>query len=519
MDRILLAGQSADTTMLNHVHDAGSGELVLIGNFLKIDVGGKGNLVREGLAPQLQALLRLRERKINDGMEATHEGVVDIAFKIGGQDGQAIVIFNSLQQIGNFLIGVFVVGVPYFCPFTKNGIGLVKKQDPVFVLGLIKEAGQVFLRFADIFGDDHRQVDAKDGFVGVLAEQGGRHGFSGARRAIKKGPVSWFQFFAHFPLVHQNRLVVDPIFQFFDLVEGFGVEHQVGPFQLRKQVLGRKGRTHFGYRHAAGGKEFDVFGIEHEFAAHERFAGFYRVEVQNFFFGQEVFMAEQPLIMEAFFDIISRQQKKQGFAGRKHASVRVALFFKASELGHIASVGQKLSNDGVKKIGDDVGGQARQNGIGFLGTQLVIFDKTPEGFFGIGQSNIGNRKSIPALFRFGKMTFEAKPRQFLQGQQPLRDVLIRNGHEDDYSDLLFRFHRKKRERKLPRFFGDVFSEVSSSEVSVRVDSERGGSERVPSGEDSSSAVCGSGRSLGRGSKVFSVRSSSSVSVVVVRAPA
>ena len=63
---------------------------------------------------------------------------VKIAFKVTGQDDHSIKGFDALHQVRNFLVGIAVMRIFYLGPFSKNGVGFIKKKDPVAVFGFIK---------------------------------------------------------------------------------------------------------------------------------------------------------------------------------------------------------------------------------------------------------------------------------------------------------------------------------------------------------------------------------------------
>ena len=119
-------------------------------------------------------------------LEPAREGWINVVFEVGSQDGDSAKIFNALEQVGYFLVGKAVIGTSGFGPCSEQGIGLIKKENPVLVFCLIKNFGEVLLGFAYPFGYDEREVDFVDIATGKLAEQTGGECFSGSRWAVKE---------------------------------------------------------------------------------------------------------------------------------------------------------------------------------------------------------------------------------------------------------------------------------------------------------------------------------------------
>ena len=88
---------------------------------------------------------------MNDGLKSPYKCVVNITALICGQNNHPVKCFDALKQVGHFLIGIFVVSIADVGAFPEKGIGLIKKEDPVFIFGLVKQAGKILLGFADVF--------------------------------------------------------------------------------------------------------------------------------------------------------------------------------------------------------------------------------------------------------------------------------------------------------------------------------------------------------------------------------
>ena len=76
---------------------------------------------------------------MDDSLEAPGKSIVYIAALIGGQYDQPVLAFNALQEVRDFLVGVLIMGIADVGALAEEGIGFVKKQNPVFMLGFIEE--------------------------------------------------------------------------------------------------------------------------------------------------------------------------------------------------------------------------------------------------------------------------------------------------------------------------------------------------------------------------------------------
>ena len=61
------------------------------------------------------------------------EGLVDVVPPVGGQDGDAVEGLDALEQEGDLLVGVAVVGVLGLAALAEQRVGLVEEQDPAGV--------------------------------------------------------------------------------------------------------------------------------------------------------------------------------------------------------------------------------------------------------------------------------------------------------------------------------------------------------------------------------------------------
>lgn len=57
---------------------------------------------------------------------------------IGGHDDDAVIVLDFLQEVGDFLVGILIMGILHTGSFAKEGIGLVKEKDLATELGFFK---------------------------------------------------------------------------------------------------------------------------------------------------------------------------------------------------------------------------------------------------------------------------------------------------------------------------------------------------------------------------------------------
>ena len=67
-------------------------------------------------------------REINDGLEATREGFVDVGFQVGGKNNYTRKVLDALQKVCNLLIGITIIRGVGGCSFAKECICLIKKS-------------------------------------------------------------------------------------------------------------------------------------------------------------------------------------------------------------------------------------------------------------------------------------------------------------------------------------------------------------------------------------------------------
>ena len=197
-------------------------------------------LVGEIVLPKAQPLLGIGHLEQRHRLEAAGEGFVELRAQIGGEDHDAGKILDPLQQIGHLLIGGAVVGVAGLGALAEQRIRLVEEQDPVAVLSVIEQAGEVFLGLADIFRHHLRQIDAIDRQPRQPAEQRRGHRLAGAGRPVEHAAIARLQPLVQLPAAHQPVVMADPGDDVLQVQPGRLVDHQILPVERRGDQLRRK---------------------------------------------------------------------------------------------------------------------------------------------------------------------------------------------------------------------------------------------------------------------------------------
>ena len=105
--------------------------------------------------PQLRTQILVGHREVDDGLEATGEGLIDVRTEVGGEDDCTGEILDTLEQVGHFLVGMAVIGRVGRGSLAEKGICLSassacstkKKQNRVLAdFGLSPEDAESALR-------------------------------------------------------------------------------------------------------------------------------------------------------------------------------------------------------------------------------------------------------------------------------------------------------------------------------------------------------------------------------------
>ena len=113
-------------------------------------------------------------------------------FYIGGQYHQPIKIFHALQQVGHFLVGIFVVRIAaHWCVYQTTHRPHQKTKSIVCASALAKSFSRFFSVSPIYFDTTMRKIDAVYFSVSMFSQQGGGKRFSRTRRAIKQYAVTF----------------------------------------------------------------------------------------------------------------------------------------------------------------------------------------------------------------------------------------------------------------------------------------------------------------------------------------
>src|SRR5215510_12729073 len=121
---------------------------MFLGDFFQIELRLQLHLRRETLSPEAQPFFGPWHGKVDDRLEAASKSVVQIFAAVGGENSDAVEGFDALEQEGDLLVGVPVVGILGLAAFAKERIRFIKKENPAFVLRLVKDFSQVLLGLA-----------------------------------------------------------------------------------------------------------------------------------------------------------------------------------------------------------------------------------------------------------------------------------------------------------------------------------------------------------------------------------
>ena len=83
--------------------------------------------------------------------ETSCEGFVDACGEVGGEDGDAGEAFDALEEVVDFEVGVFVVGVFDVGALAEKRICFIKKQHCLCIFSLVKDLRQILFGLADVF--------------------------------------------------------------------------------------------------------------------------------------------------------------------------------------------------------------------------------------------------------------------------------------------------------------------------------------------------------------------------------
>src|SRR6266705_1306165 len=93
-------------------------------------------------------------------MKPSRERVVDLSASAGGDNREAGIFLNLLQEIIDLDVGITVVAIMHLGVFAKERLRFVEKEDRTAAIRRSEDASQILLRLANVFRDDGAQIDA-----------------------------------------------------------------------------------------------------------------------------------------------------------------------------------------------------------------------------------------------------------------------------------------------------------------------------------------------------------------------
>ena len=81
--------------------------------------------------------------------------------EVRGEDHEPAVLLDPLEQEGDLLVGVPVVGVVDLGALAEQRVGLVEEEDPAAVLGLVEHRAR-FFSVSPMYFERSGQVDLVD---------------------------------------------------------------------------------------------------------------------------------------------------------------------------------------------------------------------------------------------------------------------------------------------------------------------------------------------------------------------
>src|SRR5690606_39630437 len=114
--------------------DGAAGQLEGGGAEVEVEPVGARQRGGEAAVPQPGPLRDVRQREVDDDVEAAGERVVDVRPEVGREHGEAVEALQPLQQVGALDVRVPVVGVLDIRAVAEDGVGLVKEAGGVYTL-------------------------------------------------------------------------------------------------------------------------------------------------------------------------------------------------------------------------------------------------------------------------------------------------------------------------------------------------------------------------------------------------
>src|SRR5262249_35806742 len=138
------------------------------------------------------------------------------------------------------LVGIAVVSAGGLGALAEQGIGLIKEQDPVVTLRLVKDAGEVLLRLTNVLGDHQREIHTIDVKPRGLAKQRRGKCLAGTGRTIKEATEAGLDVAFQSPALKQSMPMFDPSPDFLHLFHDVAGKNEIRPVKAGDNALCRK---------------------------------------------------------------------------------------------------------------------------------------------------------------------------------------------------------------------------------------------------------------------------------------
>ena len=165
------------------VVDRAAVELEAVGERVELEVVVAPLGAGQRALPELPAQLAVGRREVQDEAQPPHERGVHVALQVRGQDGDAVVGLEPLEQVADLDVRVAVVRVLDLGAAAEERVGLVEQQQAVAGLDLVEDLRERLLGLADVLRDDLAEVDAVEVEPELVRQAAGGERLAGARLA------------------------------------------------------------------------------------------------------------------------------------------------------------------------------------------------------------------------------------------------------------------------------------------------------------------------------------------------
>src|SRR4051812_33235228 len=218
------------------------GQLQLPGQEIEVDVRTERRLRRKERRPDLPSMRLVREGEFHADLQSPQERLIEVLAKVGGEDGQAVVLLHPLEEVADLDVGEAIVGILDLRALAEQRIGLVEEEDGVGLLCGGEDPLEILLRLADVLADDLCQVDPVEGKSQLVGDDRGGHRLAGTRWAGEQDVESSAvrKLAAEAPDLVDLMAMSDPRTDLLELSALVRRQHQVVPAVGKGQLTGER---------------------------------------------------------------------------------------------------------------------------------------------------------------------------------------------------------------------------------------------------------------------------------------